>query len=397
MDAPKLEFAERTDPGRDPEKQVNEDSSASATTPFGFLSVVCDGMGGHAGGAEASQLAIATILEVFKRTPVSAAPRDALTNALEEANARVCTMPSADRHARPGSTAVAILLHEEGAEVAHVGDSRCYLLHSGQVVQVTKDHSMVQQLVDAKVLTQEQAENHPDANVITRALGMGAEVEVETRPEPVPFVDGDVFILCSDGLCDLVKPKELLEIAEKGDVEAAAKQLVDLANERGGHDNITVQIVRVRSNSKASREVKATAVQSTTEISEGGALRDTWGRVPRATPVAPQPMISVIPPIAPVPKFSNHPPSGEPDEKARTSVAIGIGLAAVGILIAIIVLYLEMSRRGGGHQDHVPAVLPSSTPAVVPTQSSAPPTAPPTAPATTPPTEIAPISGDAAL
>jgi len=393
MESPKLEFAEHTDPGRDPEKQVNEDSCASAPTPFGFLSVVCDGMGGHAGGAEASQLAIATILEVFKKTPNTASPRDALINALEEANAKVCTMPSADRHARPGSTAVAILLHEEGAEVAHVGDSRCYLLHSGQVVQVTKDHSMVQQLVDAKVLTQEQAENHPDANVITRALGMGAEVEVEARPEPVPFVDGDVFILCSDGLCDLVKPKELLEIAEKADVQVAAKQLVDLANERGGHDNITVQIVRVRSNSKASRDLKAT-VQSTTEISDSRS-RDTWGRVPRATPVAPQPMISVIPPVAPVPKFSNH-PAEEPEEKARASMAIGIGLAAIGIVIALIVLYLEMPRRGGGHQHHVPVVVPSA-PAVVPTHSVSPVPNPPPTPTGTPPTEIAPISEDSGL
>jgi protein phosphatase len=147
---------------------------------------------------------------------------------------------------RPGSTVVAILVHDGGTEVAHVGDSRCYQVHAGQIFQLTRDHSAVQKLVDAQMLTPAQAAAHPDANKITRALGMAPGVEVELRPQPVAHVAGDVFVLCSDGLSDLVEPPDILRIAGSSPPPQAAGQLVELANARGGHDNITVAIVRVR-------------------------------------------------------------------------------------------------------------------------------------------------------
>src|SRR6202044_3538945 len=100
---------------------------------------------------------------------------------------------------RPGATAVAILLHAHGTEVVHVGDSRVYLVHEGQIFRVTRDHSIVQELVDRGLLTLQQAAVHPDANRITRALGMAPEVEAELRPQPVHHVTGDAFVLCSDG------------------------------------------------------------------------------------------------------------------------------------------------------------------------------------------------------
>jgi len=243
---PAVEIGSRTDPGRDPEKQVNEDAAAHAEVKLGLLAIVCDGMGGHAGGKEASELAVKTMLEIMEAATEKTSPRDALRVAIEEANRRVWSMPTDEGGYRPGSTVVAMLAHAGGAELAHVGDSRIYLVHSGAITQVTKDHSMVQEMVDRNIIKQEEAANHPDANKIMRALGIAKEVSVEVRPEPIAYVAGDVFILCSDGLSDLVNPSEILDIAGSRPPAQAAGQLIDLANARGGHDNITAMIVRMK-------------------------------------------------------------------------------------------------------------------------------------------------------
>ncbi|HVH44599.1 MAG TPA: protein phosphatase 2C domain-containing protein, partial [Labilithrix sp.] len=244
---PAVEIAVRTDPGRDPDKQINEDSSVQKETALGLLAVVCDGMGGHAGGREASQLAIETIVEIVEAAPAATGPGVALKRAIEEANARIWSMPTAEAGYRPGSTVVAVLAHEGGAEVAHVGDSRLYLVHAGAISQVTRDHSMVQELVDRNLIRAEDAAKHPDANKILRALGIAKEVDVDLRPEPLAFVAGDVLVLCSDGLSDLVEPAEILQLAGSHPPAQAAGQLVDLANARGGHDNITAMVVRMKS------------------------------------------------------------------------------------------------------------------------------------------------------
>ena len=248
---PAVEIAVRTDPGRDPDKQVNEDAAAHAEGKLGLLAVVCDGMGGHAGGKEASELAVKSIVEIIAAAPEKTAPRDALRVAIEEANRRVWGMPTNEGGYRPGSTVVAILAHAAGAEIAHVGDSRIYLVHCGAITQVTKDHSMVQEMVDRNIIKAEDAANHPDANKIMRALGIAKDVEVDVRPEPILFVAGDVFILCSDGLSDLVTPTEILDIAGSRPAAQAAGQLVDLANARGGHDNITAMVVRMKGTASA--------------------------------------------------------------------------------------------------------------------------------------------------
>jgi len=244
---PAVEYAERTDPGRDPDKQVNEDACRHGETRFGHLCVVCDGMGGHAAGREAAELAVATIFEVFEQAEGSTPPGQLLKQAVEEGSRRVHFMRTSEIAAgRPGATAVAILVHAHGTEVVHVGDSRVYLVHEGQISRVTRDHSVVQELVDRGLITPQQAAHHPDANRITRALGMAPEVEAELRPQPVLHVPGDTFILCSDGLCDLVEDHEILEIAGSAPAAQAVGKLVDLANARGGHDNITVIVLRTR-------------------------------------------------------------------------------------------------------------------------------------------------------
>lgn len=246
----KIDFAQASDPGRDPNKQVNEDSCGYAETRFGHLCVLCDGMGGHYGGKEASRTAITTIFEMFDQLPASTTPAHALKQAIEEAGRRVYRLGGPpENRTRPGSTVVAMLLHDRGLDVAHVGDSRAYIIRSSQIYPLTRDHSMVQGMIDAGMLTEESAMGHPDSNKITRALGMKPEVEVELRPDTMELFAGDVLLQSSDGLTDLALGRDILgatrQALASGGVEHACNTLVKLANDRGGHDNITVQMVRV--------------------------------------------------------------------------------------------------------------------------------------------------------
>jgi len=246
----RLEVGQSTDAGRDPNKQVNEDASGYALTRFGHLCVLCDGMGGHYGGREASHLAIRTIFEHIEQQPADASPALALKRAIEHAGRQVYTLGGPpENKVRPGSTVVALLAHDGGLEVAHVGDSRAYIVRSGQIYPLTRDHSMVQGMIDAGFLTEEQAIGHPDANKITRALGMKPEVDVELRRESMELFPGDLLLSASDGLTDLVLKHDVLATAQRAlattNLEGACRALVDLANERGGHDNITVLLAGV--------------------------------------------------------------------------------------------------------------------------------------------------------
>ena len=244
-----LRVAQKSDPGLDPDKQVNEDAFATGELPIGHLLLVCDGMGGHVGGREASEGAVKTIFaDVEGSQP--AHPGAILKAAIEHAGQVVFDLGGQGTNMlRPGSTAVALLIHAGGTEVAHVGDSRAYLLRAGQIYPLTRDHSMVQQMVDAGVLSAQDAIGHPDANKITRALGMTPNVDVELRPTSLAHAKGDVFLLASDGLCDLVMPPEILNVVTQAHqargLDFAAEQLVALANARGGHDNITVVLAEI--------------------------------------------------------------------------------------------------------------------------------------------------------
>ena len=348
-----VDFAERTDPGRDPSKQVNEDSCGYKVTPLGHLAVVCDGMGGHEGGREASTRAVATIFAAFERGSFEASqtPRGRallLKKAIEEANAEVYALAPPNVHARPGSTCVAMLLHPGGAELAHVGDSRIYLVHGAQVTQVTRDHSVVGQLVAAGVLTPEQAENHPDANQIVRALGMKKDVEVEIAEHPMPFVAGDAFILCSDGMSDLVKPEDLLQIVGSAPAAQIAGQLVDLANARGGYDNITVQVIRARES--ADQNVTKPIAQTVVEPALAGNVGKTVvDGPPPAAPSDPHRTTYVPPmPVAGAPP-SRSPSSIDEEEQQPAhrspAVVIGVLLALVGLVIAGVLVFVVTSRK----------------------------------------------------
>jgi protein phosphatase len=242
-----LEVAERSDAGRDPDKQVNEDSTGSRVTKLGHLLVVCDGMGGHALGQEASRLAVATIVQCVETAAPGLAPGPVLAQAVVEAGRRVYQMGGTGPQAgRPGSTCVALLVHGGAVEVAHVGDSRAYFVRNGHIWPLTKDHSVVQQMLDQGAITPEQALAHPEGNKITRALGMKPETDVELRDPPLLQSVGDVFVLASDGLTDLVRTEEIgAVVAQTASLDIAGQNLVAMANARGGHDNITVLLARV--------------------------------------------------------------------------------------------------------------------------------------------------------
>jgi serine/threonine protein phosphatase PrpC len=365
---PAVEFAQRTDPGRDPDKHVNEDACGYRETRFGHLCVVCDGMGGHVGGREASNLALETIFEWFEAAPVEARPREVLAEAIRRANGRVFAMadpaaqggrPSAGL-SRPGSTVVAILVHASGTDIAHVGDSRCYLAHAGQIVQVTKDHSMVQEMVDVGVLTPEQAAVHPDANRITRALGMAPEVDVDLAAEVFPHVAGDTFVLASDGLSDLVNPQEILQIVAAVPPAQAVGQLVDLANARGGHDNITVEVLRTRESARVQAgQVSPTIAQTVAPTRVG--LATEASAAPAAVALGGPAPVPAAPVFVPPPR-DEPPPSVIERRRARLSptVVIGVILALVGVGVAATVLYLHVSERGGSRRS-APAGFPTRT------------------------------------
>jgi serine/threonine protein phosphatase PrpC len=368
---PAVEIAVRTDPGRDPEKQVNEDSSIHKETALGLLAVVCDGMGGHAGGKEASELAIKTIVEIIEAAPPATTAAVALKRAIEEANARIWSMPTAEAGYRPGSTVVAVLAHEGGAEVAHVGDSRVYLVHAGAVSQVTRDHSMVQEMVDRNLIRAEDAAKHPDANKILRALGIAKEVEVDLRSEAIAYVTGDTFVLCSDGLSDLVEPAEILDLAGSHPPKQAVGQLVDLANARGGHDNITAMVVRMKT-SAASEANDRGRVAKTIPLTTAHAAPPDKSSGPTGTLVS-GPMNTQPSPAAPIgtsgapgagaspaapapaailsaPRSSSHSLSPRP----RTPVVVlGIILAIVAVAIVAAVVFVANRKQ---HRVVVPLV-----------------------------------------
>jgi len=376
LDLPAVEYAERSDPGRDPSKQVNEDACGRRETRLGHLCVVCDGMGGHAAGREAAELALATIFEAFDRPPEGAPPAAVLRAAVEEASRRVYAMPTSEAGGRPGSTVVAILMHARGTEVAHVGDSRVYLVHEGQISRVTRDHSIVQEMVDRGLLTLEQAAQHPDANRITRALGMAPEVEVEVRPSPVHHVTGDAFVLCSDGLSDLVGDQEILDTVGNVPAAQAVGKLVDLANARGGHDNITVLVLRARTTAIeaagagvaptiAQTRVPGEAATSAGQTVVGGhePIERTTELVPMrpasqaaAIPTMPLPAATPLATLASSPLEPTLPPTlVRPPRRAplppAAVVALVIGGLGIALLTAVVAIRIADRRRVAGSEN----------------------------------------------
>jgi serine/threonine protein phosphatase PrpC len=210
----------------------------------GVLAIVADGMGGHSAGEVASELAVAAVHRAYYES--DGEPMDALADALTAANKAIFATAAADKTLEGmGTTCVALALCSDHAHAASVGDSRIYLLRGGGIYQMTADDSAVGAMVAQGLLTREEARHHADRNVILRALGTHADVQVSRWDQPLPLKAGDTFLLCSDGLTDLVEDQEIVrEIGEHNGADAC-KALVALARARGGHDNITVALLRV--------------------------------------------------------------------------------------------------------------------------------------------------------
>lgn len=237
------------------QRQHNEDAFLVADGAGLYL--VADGMGGHAAGEIASRIAVDSINEFIVQTREDDGTwphaydehfkrsTNRLMAALRLANNRVLEAMRKDARLRGmGTTVVACLADEATMSVAHVGDSRAYLVRAGELSRITNDHSWVFEQVQAGMLTEAEAEKHPLRNVITRALGGALHVtpdasEIEVRP-------GDVYLLCSDGLTGMVPEPEILRLVAgcQGDLEKACRDLIDAANERGGLDNVTAVLVR---------------------------------------------------------------------------------------------------------------------------------------------------------
>jgi serine/threonine protein phosphatase PrpC len=232
-------------------RQGNEDSGRymkpsdpQVLESKGILVVVADGMGGHSAGEVASKMAVETITRIYYRLDEDA--QVSLQESFREANRLIhrAALENASLKGM-GTTATALVLRGGSAICAHVGDSRLYLVRGDGIYLMTDDHSSVMEMVRQGLLTLEQARHHSDRNVILRALGTRPEVDPSMWSEPLPIRAGDRFLLCSDGLYELVEDEELRTLMNSGDTLAACENLIGLAKARGGYDNITAGIVRV--------------------------------------------------------------------------------------------------------------------------------------------------------
>ncbi len=223
----------------------------------GVLAVVADGMGGHNGGEVASKLAVDTICSHYFAAHDDD-PLHTIEQALREANAAIFRAAEADRAlSGMGTTATVLALVGRGMWFGHVGDSRLYRCSHGQVTQLTKDDTLVEQLVNEGLISAEHARYHPERNVLLRSLGTRPDLRVTAQVGDPPEV-GDTFVLCSDGLYDCVDASEIVRVVESCDPQAACRRLIELARERGGSDNISVGIIAVRPPEAVERPIPVT-------------------------------------------------------------------------------------------------------------------------------------------
>jgi serine/threonine protein phosphatase PrpC len=226
----------KTDTGR--QRRDNEDNAFVRAPLF----VVADGMGGAQAGEVASAIAVE---EFHQPLPDEGPAEERLSTRIRAANRRIYELSRIEHeHAGMGTTLTAVYVDDSDLAVAHVGDSRAYIFRDGQLARLTQDHSLVEELVRQGKLTEAQAAEHPQRSIITRALGIELEVEVDTWTYPVRA--GDVVLLCSDGLTSMIGESQIAAIlGSETDLAAAAERLIAAANDAGGRDNITVVLFRL--------------------------------------------------------------------------------------------------------------------------------------------------------
>lgn len=211
----------------------------------GRLAIVADGMGGYEGGQEASRLAVETVRHIYDRD-FAGDPQSVLLVAFQSAHDAIHRygFEHPQFHGL-GTTCTALSIVDRQLWFAHVGDSRLYLVRAGSISRLTRDHSYVGRLVESGIVRSEDAESHPQRHILTAALGSGREVIPHAPEQPLTLEDNDILILCTDGLWGLVSDQDIARVAQAHPPADACMRLVRMALERGGPDNITVQVLRV--------------------------------------------------------------------------------------------------------------------------------------------------------
>jgi PPM family protein phosphatase len=283
----------RTDPGR--LRSGNEDATFARSPVF----VLADGMG----GAQAGEVASEIVAQTFARgLPEAGTPEERLSVTVQEANREIHALALTEHeYAGMGTTVTAAYLDEDAVAVANVGDSRAYLLRDGELIRLTKDHSLVEELVEQGKLTDEEALEHPQRSIITRALGPEPEVEVDTWS--IPLRPTDIVMLCSDGLTDMLLENQVQQaLVESATLSDAADRLIDDANAAGGRDNITVVLFRVEEVSEVTELDQPTEIH-TPEFDQAGDGEEAGGPAgPPAVSIA-QAAAEAQVPVTPPPSF----------------------------------------------------------------------------------------------
>ena len=247
---PGIEAASLSDVGL--QRSNNEDSSLywepESEQEFlrkGRLAVIADGMGGYEGGQEASRLAVETVRHIYDRDCTGNA-QEVLVAALRHAHQTIQRYAMEHPELRGmGTTCTAIAIIHRQLYFAHVGDSRLYLMRGGSISRLTRDHSYVGRLVENGIVRCEDAESHPQRHILTAALGSGNHVTPQVPETPVLLQEGDLLLLCTDGLWSQVGEQDILRTVQANPPAEACQRLVKLAHKRGAPDNVTVQILRV--------------------------------------------------------------------------------------------------------------------------------------------------------
>jgi len=254
-----LEIGALSDVGRQRDSnqdQVGYSKSADNNT---VLAIVADGMGGHQGGEVASRLAVELILQYYGNDEQLVLSAKELKRYFNIVNAAIYNQAQGSAALQGmGTTLVSLAIAQGMACYAFVGDSRLYLLRAGECCQLSKDHTVVAEMLKQGLITAEAAASHPDKNVITRAIGTYPNVDVDSSNKPLPIKIGDCFLLCSDGLHDLVNSTEMQQALVEHTAQQACEVLIQLANSRGGHDNISVLVVKVLQSTASAKKTPIT-------------------------------------------------------------------------------------------------------------------------------------------
>jgi serine/threonine protein phosphatase PrpC len=330
-----------TDTGR--QRRANEDSLLARAPLF----VVADGMGGAQAGEVASHIAVESFQGGLQD---ASAPEAALAELTQQANARIHELShSHAEQAGMGTTLTAVYVGERDVSIAHVGDSRAYRFRDGELLRLTDDHSLVDELLRQGRLTPEEAVEHPQRSVITRALGPEGTVEVDTRSYSAR--DGDVYLLCSDGLTTMLPEPRLAELlATSGSLRDTGEALIVAANEAGGRDNITVVLLRVQeldaSASPLTEEAPAilpaddspvstaTGASSSSQVASATVVERPMEPIVEAPGTTPTPTAASARPV--VPRRPRLPPHGRRRPRGRRHLRRAGALAVVLAVVAVI-------------------------------------------------------------